>query len=168
MAVKLRLVRMGKKKQPTYRVVAADSRSPRDGRFIEMLGVYAPRGVSREQQDAVIRIDIEKTAKWLANGAKPTDRVAKLISAAESAAVAEAKTAPSPAAAVPPAEPTVAEPTVAERTVAEPTAGEAPDEVAAGSAAQADVPAPGGELDAPEDVEVGGEASEGDEGTVTP
>jgi small subunit ribosomal protein S16 len=80
-AVKLRLVRMGKKKQPTYRVVAADSRSPRDGRFLEILGTYAPRGVSRAEPDAVVKIDNEKALKWLAQGAQPTDRVERLLKA---------------------------------------------------------------------------------------
>jgi len=78
-AVKLRLVRMGKKKQPTYRLVAADSRSPRDGRFLEIVGTYAPRGVSTTDRDAVIKIDNEKAVKWLVNGAKPTDRVERLL-----------------------------------------------------------------------------------------
>jgi small subunit ribosomal protein S16 len=73
-AVKLRLVRMGKTKQPTYRIVAADSRSPRDGRFIEILGVYAPRS-----EPSVVQIDNDKVLKWLANGAQPTDRVEKLL-----------------------------------------------------------------------------------------
>ena len=81
MAVKLRLMRMGKKKQPTYRVVAADSRSPRDGRFLEILGTYAPRGVSRAEPDAVVKIDNEKALKWLAQGAQPTDRVERLLKA---------------------------------------------------------------------------------------
>ena len=79
MAVKLRLVRMGKKKQPTYRVVAADSRSPRDGRFLEIVGTYAPRGASTAEPDAVIKIDNEKAVKWLVNGAQPTERVEKLL-----------------------------------------------------------------------------------------
>jgi len=74
MAVKLRLMRMGKKKQPTYRIVAADSRSPRDGRFIEILGTYRPRA-----EPSVIELDAEKAARWLADGAQPTDRVAKLL-----------------------------------------------------------------------------------------
>jgi small subunit ribosomal protein S16 len=74
MAVKLRLMRMGKKKQPTYRIVAADSRSPRDGRFIEILGTYQPRS-----DPSVIQIDAAKAAKWLADGAQPTERVAKLL-----------------------------------------------------------------------------------------
>ena len=74
MAVKLRLMRMGKKKQPTYRIVAADSRSPRDGRFIEIFGTYQPRA-----DPSVIPIDAVKAAKWLADGAQPTERVAKLL-----------------------------------------------------------------------------------------
>lgn len=74
MAVKLRLMRMGKKKQPTYRVVAADSRSPRNGRFIEIVGTYQPR-----QEPSVVIIDDEKALKWLRNGAQPTDAVEKLL-----------------------------------------------------------------------------------------
>jgi small subunit ribosomal protein S16 len=70
---------MGKKKQPTYRLVAADSRSPRDGRFLEIVGTYAPRGVSTLDRDAVIKIDNEKAVKWLVNGAKPTERVERLL-----------------------------------------------------------------------------------------
>ena len=79
MAVKLRLVRMGKKKQPTYRVVAADSRSPRDGRFLEIVGTYAPRGASTAEPDAVVNIDNAKAVKWLVNGAQPTERVERLL-----------------------------------------------------------------------------------------
>ncbi len=95
MAVKLRLVRIGKKKQPTYRVVAADSRSPRNGRFIEIVGTYAPRGTSSAEPDAVIEIDKAKVDKWLSQGAKPTERVGKLLTKAEaSAAPAAAGTAP--------------------------------------------------------------------------
>jgi small subunit ribosomal protein S16 len=78
-AVKLRLMRMGKTKQPTYRVVAADSRSPRDGRFIEILGVYAPRGRSTTDADAIVEIDNDKALKWLKQGALPTDRVERLL-----------------------------------------------------------------------------------------
>ncbi|HUC36862.1 MAG TPA: 30S ribosomal protein S16 [Acidimicrobiales bacterium] len=81
MAVKLRLMRMGKKKQPTYRVVAADSRSPRDGRFIEIVGTYAPRGRSISDQAAVVDIDNAKALKWLRQGATPTERVQKLLRA---------------------------------------------------------------------------------------
>ena len=74
MAVKLRLMRMGKTKQPTYRVVAADSRSPRDGRFIEILGTYEPR-----QDPSVIKIDNAKAVEWLRNGAQPSETVQKLL-----------------------------------------------------------------------------------------
>ena len=74
MAVKLRLMRMGKKKQPTYRVVAADSRSPRNGRFIEIVGVYDPR-----PDPSAIRIDNDKAVDWLRKGAQPTDSVRKLL-----------------------------------------------------------------------------------------
>jgi len=80
-AVKLRLVRMGKKKQPTYRVVAADSRAPRDGRFLELLGTYAPRGESQHASEAVVRIDNDKAVKWLVQGAQPTERVERLLRA---------------------------------------------------------------------------------------
>ena len=79
MAVKLRLVRMGKKKQPTYRVVAADSRSPRNGRFLEILGTYQPRGISKAEPETVVKIDSEAALKWLHQGAQPTDRVEKLL-----------------------------------------------------------------------------------------
>lgn len=74
MAVKLRLMRMGKRKQPTYRVVAADSRSPRNGRFIEIVGTYQPR-----QDPSVIEIDNDKAVHWLRHGAQPTERVEKLL-----------------------------------------------------------------------------------------
>ena len=74
MAVKLRLMRMGKKKQPTYRVVAADSRSPRNGRFIEILGTYEPRA-----EPSRIAIDDQKALRWLRRGAQPTERAAKLL-----------------------------------------------------------------------------------------
>lgn len=72
--VKLRLMRMGKKKQPTYRIVAADSRSPRDGRFIEVVGTYEPL-----QEPSRVEIDSEKALKWLRHGAQPTERVEKLL-----------------------------------------------------------------------------------------
>jgi len=73
-AVKLRLVRTGKRKQPTYRLVAADSRSPRNGRFIEIIGTYEPR-----QEPSRINIDNERAIHWLRNGAQPTERVEKLL-----------------------------------------------------------------------------------------
>ena len=74
MAVKLRLMRMGKTKQPTYRVVAADSRSPRNGRFIEIVGTYEPRA-----EPSVVKIDNDKAVGWLAKGAQPTEAVEKLL-----------------------------------------------------------------------------------------
>ncbi|HWC10695.1 MAG TPA: 30S ribosomal protein S16 [Acidimicrobiales bacterium] len=74
MAVKLRLMRMGKKKQPTYRVVVADGRSPRDGRFIEALGTYEPRA-----EPSVVKLDNEKAVAWLRKGAQPTEPVQKLL-----------------------------------------------------------------------------------------
>ncbi|HEY5173703.1 MAG TPA: 30S ribosomal protein S16 [Acidimicrobiia bacterium] len=74
MAVKIRLMRVGKKKQPTYRVVVADARSPRDGRFLEILGQYAPR-----QEPSVVSIDSERALHWLNAGAQPTESAAKLL-----------------------------------------------------------------------------------------
>ena len=78
-AVKLRLVRIGKKKQPTYRVVAADSRAPRNGRFLEIIGTYAPRGASKAEPETLVNIDADKAVKWLSQGAQPTERVEVLL-----------------------------------------------------------------------------------------
>lgn len=75
MAVKIRLRRMGAHKAPFYRVVVADSRSPRDGRFIEEIGYYNPVA----KPEAEVKIDAEKAAKWLQNGAQPTDVVKRLF-----------------------------------------------------------------------------------------
>ncbi len=75
-AVRLRLMRMGKKKQPTYRVVATDARSPRDGRFIEIVGTYNPRTEPSE-----IKINNARAVSWLRNGAQPSERVQKLLQA---------------------------------------------------------------------------------------
>ena len=74
MAVKIRLTRLGKKKQPVYRVVVMDSRKARDGKYIEQIGRYAPL-----DNPSLIEIDNEKALKWLKNGAQPTDRVRKLL-----------------------------------------------------------------------------------------
>ncbi|MBE6016763.1 MAG: 30S ribosomal protein S16 [Lachnospiraceae bacterium] len=74
MAVKIRLRRMGKKKAPIYRVIVADSRSPRDGAFIEEIGTYDPN-----TEPSTVKIDAEAAQKWLANGAQPTDVVARLF-----------------------------------------------------------------------------------------
>ena len=74
MAVKIRLKRMGAKKAPFYRVVVADSRSPRDGRFIEEIGYYDPT-----KEPSVVKVDAEKAQKWIKNGAQPTDTVKALL-----------------------------------------------------------------------------------------
>ncbi|HUY42792.1 MAG TPA: 30S ribosomal protein S16 [Acidimicrobiales bacterium] len=79
MAVKLRLVRMGKKKQPTYRVVAAESRRARSGAFLEIVGTYQPRGLSVAEPETIINIDNDKVVAWLLQGAQPTERVAKIL-----------------------------------------------------------------------------------------
>lgn len=77
MSVKIRLMRVGKKKQPTYRVVVADARSPRDGRIIESIGKYGPR-----HEPSLVDIDGEKALAWLRKGAQPTEQVQKLLAAA--------------------------------------------------------------------------------------
>lgn len=74
MAVKIRLRRMGAKKAPFYRIVVADSRYPRDGRFIEEIGIYDPT-----KEPTVFKIDEEKTKQWMANGAQPTDTVKAML-----------------------------------------------------------------------------------------
>ena len=78
MAVKIRLRRMGAKKAPFYRVVVADSRYPRDGRFIEEIGYYDPT-----KDPAIIKIDGEKAKKWISNGAQPTDTVKAILKKSE-------------------------------------------------------------------------------------
>ncbi|MBN2796706.1 MAG: 30S ribosomal protein S16 [Clostridia bacterium] len=74
MAVKIRMKRMGAKKQPFYRLVVADSRSPRDGRIIEQVGFYNPMA-----EDKTLKIEEEKVMKWLGNGAQPTETVKRLL-----------------------------------------------------------------------------------------
>ncbi|MGN0601527.1 MAG: 30S ribosomal protein S16 [Oscillospiraceae bacterium] len=74
MAVKIRLRRMGAKKAPFYRIVVADSRYPRDGRFIEEIGYYDPT-----KEPSVLKVDDEKAKSWIANGAQPTDTVKALL-----------------------------------------------------------------------------------------
>ena len=74
MAVKIRLRRMGQKKAPFYRIVVADSRSPRDGRFIAEIGTYDPT-----KEPSAFNVDVEAAKQWLANGAQPTEIVAKLF-----------------------------------------------------------------------------------------
>ena len=77
MAVKIRLKRMGQKKAPIYRIVVADARAPRDGKFIEEIGTYDPN-----QNPSVFKVDEEAAKKWLNNGAQPTEVVGKIFKAA--------------------------------------------------------------------------------------
>ena len=81
MALKIRLARGGSKKRPFYRVVVADSRAPRDGRYIEKIGTYDPR--QPKDSENRVNIDAEKAAEWVKKGAKPTDRVARFLSQLE-------------------------------------------------------------------------------------
>ncbi|MBQ4297088.1 MAG: 30S ribosomal protein S16 [Clostridia bacterium] len=74
MAVKIRLTRIGKKKEPSYRVVVADARMPRDGRFVEEIGFYNPL-----TDPATVKIDAEKAKQWIKNGAQPTETVRALL-----------------------------------------------------------------------------------------
>ena len=132
MAVKIRLMRVGKKKQPTYRIVVADGRSPRDGRFIEILGQYAPR-----QEPSVVNIDNERALHWLRNGAQPTETVAKLLHISGVFGEYE-KAAGKPAAAQPKAKapkPKTEKPKAAEAPAAAPVADAPGDEAPAEDAA---------------------------------
>ena len=112
MAVRLRLMRMGKKKQPSYRVVAADSRKARNGRFIEIVGTYNPR-----HEPSLIDIDNERALHWLRHGAQPSERVQKLLVISGAWAEFTGQPAPTSEAPQPPAKVTVAE--QAEETEAE-------------------------------------------------
>ncbi len=80
MAMKIRLARGGSKKRPFYRVVAADSRMPRDGRFIEKLGTYNP--LLPKDSEERVKLNVERVQHWLAQGAQPTDRIARMLEAA--------------------------------------------------------------------------------------
>ncbi|KGM89394.1 MAG: 30S ribosomal protein S16 [Roseovarius sp.] len=80
MAMKIRLARGGSKKRPSYRIVAADSRMPRDGRFIEKLGTYNPL-LPKDSEDRV-KMNVERVQHWLAQGAQPTDRISRMLEAA--------------------------------------------------------------------------------------
>jgi small subunit ribosomal protein S16 len=137
-------MRVGKKKQPTYRIVVADGRKPRDGRFIEILGQYAPR-----EEPSIVNLDNERALHWLNNGAQPTETAAKLLEVAgvwdeykaaagkvaaakpkvkvKAKAVKEAPPAPepeAPAAVAPAEEAAAAEDAPAEHAVAEEPAAE--------------------------------------------
>jgi small subunit ribosomal protein S16 len=148
-AVKIRLMRVGKKKQPTYRVVVADARSPRDGRIIETIGHYGPR-----QEPSHVQIDGDRALAWLRQGAQPTEQVQKLLavtgvwSTFESERKKQVVTKLSRRAHVTGRGPA---PAKAEPEAAEPAPAPAPAEPAA---AEADVPA-----EAPAEAE----ASEGEE-----
>ncbi len=91
MAMKIRLARAGSKKRPFYRIVAADSRMPRDGRFIEKLGIYNP--LLPKDDENRVKMDVEAIKAWLDKGAKPTDRVSRFL---EAAGVLEKKTRANP------------------------------------------------------------------------
>lgn len=96
MAVKLRLARGGSKKRPSYRIVATDSRMPRDGRFIERLGTYHP--LLPKNDEARVKLNVERIKHWLDQGAIPTDRVSRML---ETAGVVPGKTRNNPQKAVP-------------------------------------------------------------------
>ena len=143
MAVKLRLMRMGKKKQPTYRVVAADARSPRNGRFIEIVGVYDPR-----PDPSAVRIDNDKALGWLRKGAQPTESVRKLLEISGAweefsgeprtrPVLTPAEAKPAPTAEAPKPTPKAEAPKAAEAKAESPAAADAP--------ADAEAPAEGAE-----------------------
>jgi small subunit ribosomal protein S16 len=141
-SVKIRLMRVGKKKQPTYRVVVADSRSPRDGRFIEILGQYAPRS-----EPSVVSIDGDRALAWLEKGAQPTEQVGKLLEisgvweqyrvkhGAPASSAPKARTAAQTKPSAPPKVPKAAAAPAA--AAAAPAEAEAPPEPAAGAPAEA-------------------------------
>lgn len=96
MSMKIRLARGGTKKRPYYRIVAADSRMPRDGRFIERLGTYDP--LLPKDNENRVKMDLERVKHWLGQGAQPTDRIARML---EAAGVLEKKVRANPNRAVP-------------------------------------------------------------------
>lgn len=96
MSMKIRLARGGTKKRPYYRIVAADSRMPRDGRFIERLGTYDP--LLPKDNENRVKMDLDRVKHWLAQGAQPTDRIARML---EAAGVLEKKVRANPNRAVP-------------------------------------------------------------------
>jgi small subunit ribosomal protein S16 len=91
MAMKIRLARGGSKKRPFYRIVAADSRMPRDGRFVEKLGTYNP--LLPKDSEERVKMDIDRVKHWLSEGAQPTDRISRML---EAAGVLEKKTRSNP------------------------------------------------------------------------
>ena len=157
MSVKIRLMRMGKTKQPTYRVVVADGRSPRDGRYIEILGQYRPR-----EEPSYFGVDDEKILGWLRQGAQPTDQVHKLLVGAgiweryETDRKAQSRAARTAAAKAKGAEAARSEREAAARANAAAEAKAAADAAAAEATAAADAEA----ASAPDDAETSDEASE--------
>ncbi len=178
MAVKIRLKRMGKKKRPTYRVVVADARAPRDGRIIELIGRYDPH-----PDPSVVKIDNERAKYWLGNGAQPTDRVQKLLEI--SGAVKRPKVSragvylleddeeppPAPEPAPVPEKPPAPAPAPAVEAAAGEAAPETPAAEAAGSGEEEEEAGAASEADAPGDAEnqAGAEAQapEGDADSKT-
>ncbi len=154
MAVKLRLMRMGKKKQPTYRVVAADSRSPRDGRFIEIVGIYDPR-----PNPSAIRIDNDKAVDWLRKGAQPTESVRKLleISGAWETFSGDASSGPATEPASTPTKATAAKATSARSTAAKPAAKKSTAKKATAKKAAATTAAPEADVGGEPEADLGGE-----------
>ena len=145
MAVRIRLRRMGTKKKPFYRVVVADSRSPRDGRFLDTIGTYDPR-----TEPAAIRIDHDKAMKWLADGADPTDSARSLLSQAGIWQEFKTGVAPEPRAETPlPAEPRPTPATPAERTAPEPEVEPAPESAEEIEREEAPAPPAASEAEAP-------------------
>jgi len=136
---------MGKKKQPTYRLVAADSRSPRDGRFLEVLGTYEPRGASRAQPETVLKVDNDKAVRWLQHGAQPTERVEKLLKASGAWATFTGHPAPATAVTAPPTPSSPSAPSAAVPTeaVASPEAASAETERPEPASSEAASPASG-------------------------
>jgi small subunit ribosomal protein S16 len=153
-AVKLRLMRMGKKKQPTYRVVAADSRSPRDGRFIEIVGIYDPR-----PDPSAIRIDNDKAVDWLRKGAQPTESVRKLleISGAWETFRGDASSGSAAEPASTPTEATAAKATSAKSTAAKPAAKKSTAKKATAKKAAATTAAPEADVGGEPEADLGGE-----------
>ncbi len=141
MAMKIRLARGGTKKRPFYRIVATDSRMPRDGRFIEKLGIYNPL-LAKDNEDR-IRMDLDRVKHWLDQGAQPTDRVSRFL---EAAGLLEKKTRSNPNKAVPGkkaterAEERAAKAAAAAEAAAAPA--EAPEEAPAEAPAEAAAEAP--------------------------
>lgn len=163
MPVKIRLTRMGKKKQPSYRVVVVDSRKPRDGAYIEQIGRYDARS-----EPSVVEIDNDRALKWLQDGAQPTERARKLLEI--SGAWARFRVARGEIHTIdeapPPAPPLAAEPPVATEAdePAEEAAPDATDEVQIADQAAASEASPAEESEAEESEadESGGEESEAD------